>query len=75
MSNQAILTTVAGATFAAPILEFLQDNDIAAQSRSDDCGGVDPALGFANGTDILVPSEQLEDARRLLAEWDAAAPG
>ncbi len=73
MAEPVTLTTVPGAVFAAPLIDFLRDNGVEAFSRADDCGGVDPALGFANGTDVLVPDEQLTQAKQLLADWEAAA--
>lgn len=68
------LTTAPHRALAEPIAELLQDHGIHAWVKSDDCGGVDPALNFVNGTHVMVPRTDLEHGRELLAEFEAAAP-
>jgi hypothetical protein len=46
---------------------MLRGAGILVQIRSDDAGGVDPALALVNGVQLLVPEEQLSMAQDLLA--------
>ncbi len=69
-----MLTRAPQRALAQPIVDLLQDHEINAWIQSDDCGGVDPALNFVNGTHVMVPRGALERARELLAEFQAAAP-
>ncbi len=68
------LTLAPQRALAEPIAELLQDHGIDAWVNSDDCGGVDPALNFANGTKVMVPRADLDQSRELLAAFQAAAP-
>jgi len=68
------LTTTPHRALAQPIVDLLQDNEIHAWVKSDDCGGVDPALNFANGTHVMVPRAKLDLSRELLALFQAAPP-
>jgi len=47
---------------------MLRGSGILVQIRSDDAGGVDPALALVNGVDLLVPEDQLNLAQELLAD-------
>jgi hypothetical protein len=47
---------------------MLRGAGILVQIRSDDAGGVDPALALVNGVQLLVPEEQLSMAQDLLAD-------
>jgi len=47
---------------------YLIDQGIDVFESPDDCGGTDPALGFATGTRLLVPKSQMEQAMALLDE-------
>lgn len=47
---------------------MLRGSGILVQIRSDDAGGVDPALALVNGVELLVPEEQLVMAQDLLAD-------
>ncbi len=47
---------------------MLRGSGILVQIRSDDAGGVDPALALVNGVELLVPEEQLALAQDLLAD-------
>ena len=66
------LTSVPHAALAQPIIDFLKDNNIFATVNSDDCGGLDPSLAFSNGIYVMVPQEQLEDARTLYEAYQSA---
>ncbi len=74
MSDFVTLITVEQRFLAAPILGLLTDNGIAARVSSDDCGGVDPALAFVRGVEVLVPTDDAERAVELLTEYQAAQP-
>jgi hypothetical protein len=72
MPLTASLTLVEHRALAEPILALLADNGIRAFVNSDDCGGVDPALAFANGTRVMVAPEDLPRARSLLLAYENA---
>ena len=72
MPLTAALCSVAHRSLATPILDLLADNGIDAFVKSDDCGGVDPALAFSNGTLVMVAPQNLERARELHAQFEAA---
>lgn len=48
----------------------LAGSGIPAVVESDDCGAVDPALGFCRQVCLLVPAKLLEQARALLQSPD-----
>ncbi|MCP4869626.1 MAG: hypothetical protein GY898_13000 [Proteobacteria bacterium] len=70
----AMLTRVPQRALGQPIVDLLLDHEIKAWIQSDDCGGVDPALNFVNGTHVMVPRAKLARSQELLAEFQAAAP-
>lgn len=72
MSMTVSLTLIEHRALAEPIVALLADNGIDSFVKSDDCGGVDPALAFANGTRIMVDPSDLPQARELLAAYEAA---
>lgn len=72
MALTASLTLVPNRTLAVPLVDLLADNGIRSFVQSDDCGGVDPALAFSNGTRILVDPRDLAAARRLLMAYENA---
>jgi hypothetical protein len=47
---------------------MLRGSGILVQIRSDDAGGVDPALALVNGVELLVPEDQLAMAQDLLSD-------
>ena len=55
---------------AQPLLTWLRSQGIQAQLSSDDAGGLNPALAFANGTWLLVPEDQLPRAEALHAQFE-----
>ena len=55
-----------------PIVSFLRDNGVQADIRSDDCGGVDPALAFTRGVEVRVLEEDFEKAEELLKALEAS---
>lgn len=73
MALTAALTLVEHRALAEPIVALLQDNGIPSFVQSDDCGGVDPALAFANGTRVMVRPEDLARARQLLLAYENAS--
>ncbi len=72
MGLTASLTLVQNRTMAVPIVDLLRDNGIRSFVQSDDCGGVDPALAFSNGTRVMVDPADLVAARRLLLAYENA---
>lgn len=73
-SNERELTYVDSRIQAQPLLDFLQQNGVDAQfTDDDDMGGLNPALAFAHGTYIAVPTEQLDHAKSLIEAF-AAVP-
>ena len=72
MGFTAVLTLVQHRVLAEPLVALLADNDIAAFVKSDDCGGVDPALAFSNGTRVMVQPVDLPRARHLLLAYENA---
>ncbi len=68
------LTFVDNPVLAQPLLDLLHDAGIeAVLSEGDDFGGLLPAFAFIHGAYIVVPEHQLEDAKRLIASFDAAS--
>ena len=55
-----------------PLVDLLNDHGIPAWVNSDDCGGVDPALGFVNGTHVMVPEADRQRAEQLVGEYENA---
>ena len=55
---------------AQPLLDLPVDHGIRAWVNSDDCGGVDPALNFVNGTHVMVPDVDRVRAEELVALAD-----
>ncbi len=55
-----------------PLVDLLTDHGIPAWINSDDCGGVDPALNFVNGTHVMVPEADLQRAEQLVARFESA---
>ncbi len=50
------------------ILGLLQSSGINATLSSDSLGGAYQSVGFAQGTRILVPVDEEDDARRVIDE-------
>ncbi len=72
MDNSVVLTTVLLRTLGEPIAAYLAEHGIRAFVRSDDCGGLDPALAFSRGVEVRVASEDLVRANRLLKQMQDA---
>jgi hypothetical protein len=49
-------------------VSMLAANGIQARTFADDCGGMDPGLGFATHVRVLVPQTQAKDALALLRD-------
>jgi len=68
------LTFVDNPVLAQPLLDLLHDAGIeAVLSEGDDFGGLLPAFAFIHGAYIVVPEDQLEEAKRLVAAFDTAS--
>jgi hypothetical protein len=50
------------------MITFLISRGIDVFESPDDCGGTDPAIGFATRTRLLVPASQAEEASALIKE-------
>ena len=68
VENPVVLTSVLLRTLGEPIAMYLEEHGITAIVRSDDCGGLDPALAFSRGVEIHVAERDLPRAERLLAQ-------
>ena len=68
MDNAVVLTTVLHRILGDPIAAYLEEHGIRAVVRSDDCGGLDPALAFTRGVEVRVAEEDLARAKRLLGQ-------
>ncbi len=55
---------------AQPLLAWLRSQGVEARLGSDNAGGLNPALTFSNGTWLLVPEEQMEQAKLLHAQYE-----
>ena len=51
---------------AEVVKSVLESSGIEAMTNSDDCGALDPALGLVRGVKVLVATDQLEQAERIL---------
>ena len=50
------------------VKSVLESSGVDATVISDDCGGVDPALGLVRGVQLLVAADQVELATSVLEE-------
>lgn len=66
-----VVTVVRSRIEADIVVGLLQGYGIAAMATSDDMAGLDLAMQQSTGVRVLVPAEQLERARRVLAEAQA----
>jgi hypothetical protein len=65
-NSPGVLRTFSYRHDAEAVKTLLAANGIEAAIVSDDCGAVDPALGFVRGIQLLVPADQLDAARDVL---------
>ena len=72
MSELVVLTEVPNRSLGELLAEMLADHSIEAHVKSDDCGGLDPALNFVNGTQVFVRGGDLSRASSLLEEFEAS---
>lgn len=67
--NDFVLAAVCDSRIKADFIKvYLEDAGIEAIIQADDAGGVLPQLSFSNGVKILVPEEDLEDAKKIIAQ-------
>jgi hypothetical protein len=64
----AVAALVSSTIEAQLIVGMLRANGIAAAVSADDAGGFDPQLQVTQGVRVMVASEEVEQARRLIAE-------
>jgi hypothetical protein len=48
------------------VKSVLEGSGIEAMTNSDDCGALDPALALVRGVNVLVATDQLEQAESVL---------
>ena len=76
MSAMNVVVTMVRSRIEADIVVgLLQGYGIAAMATSDDMAGLDLALQQSGGVRVLVPAEQLDEARQVLAEATADDAG
>ena len=68
MANRVVLKTFSSRPEAELARSILAGSEIESFVVSDDCGSIDPGLGFGRGVELLVDSEDLERALRVVAE-------
>ncbi|MCX6543277.1 MAG: DUF2007 domain-containing protein [Acidobacteria bacterium] len=75
VSEWAVVRTFSYQHEAEIVKSVLEGSGIEAITSSDDCGALDPALGLVRGVKVLVATEQLEQAERVLgaAQEDGTA--
>jgi Putative prokaryotic signal transducing protein len=64
----AVAALVTSTIEAQLIVGMLESNGIAAMVSADDAGGFDPQLQVTQGVRVMVATEDVEQARRLIAE-------
>ena len=68
MTNRAVLRTFNSRPEAELVRSILAGSEIESFIVSDDCGTIDPALGFGRGVALLVDSEDLDRASRVMTD-------
>ena len=71
MSDRSVLREFSSRGDAEIVRELLLAHGIEAFVVSDDCGSVDPALSFGRGVQLLVGSEDLEEARAIVIDAES----
>ncbi len=72
MSQWVCVESVSHRALAAMLADLLCEHGIQARVHGDDCGGVDPALAWVRGVDVMVPADRETKARQLLEAYYAA---
>jgi len=67
----AVAALVTSTIEAQLIVGMLEANGIAAMVSADDAGGFDPQLQMTQGVRVMVATEDVEQARQLIAEPSA----
>lgn len=63
-----VLRTFSSRSEAESVQAVLAGSEIESFVESDDCGAVDPALGFGRGVQLLVAEEDLDRAADVMAQ-------
>ena len=74
MADMVVLTTVDTRYEAEVLRTALAAAGIDSQVTSDDCGAVDPALGFGRGIHLLVSTSAFEKAKEVLSAHTTVEP-
>ena len=67
MRDRMILKTFSFRHEAEFFRSLLEAHEIESSVDSDDCGMMDPALGYVNGVRLSVASKDYEEAGRIIA--------
>ncbi len=70
MTGEAVVYVTVSQPEAAVIKSLLESRGIYSRVRSDDCGGVRPALAFAGGIEIIVSIEDREQAEIIINQYE-----
>jgi len=68
MSSLVVFRTLNSRNEAEAVRAILSGSGIEALVESDDCGAVDPALGFGRGVQLFVAEEDLDRAADIISQ-------
>jgi hypothetical protein len=68
MSTFVVLRTFNSRNEAESVQAILSGSGIETLVESDDCGALDPALGFGRGVQLLVAEEALDRAADVMSQ-------
>ena len=72
MNKWVCVEIVSHRALAAMLVDLLCEHGIQARVQGDDCGGVDPALAWVRGVDVMVLAAGETKARQVLEAYYAA---
>ena len=72
MSTHVVLKTFSSRYEAEAVRSLLAGSSIESFIVSDDCGSVDPGLGFGRGVDLLVKAEDRDQALCVMLDVPTA---
>lgn len=73
MNNLVVFREFSSRPEAEIVSELLNANGMDALVNSDDCGGLDPALQFGQGAQVLIAEGDVARAEQLLLDSIAQA--
>lgn len=75
MTERVVLKTFSSRNEAQVAQSILAGSSIDSFVESDDCGAIDPGLGFGRGVDLLVAADERERAEQVLSQSPMKDPG